>query len=466
MVSMWLPPILVKRLLWLAFLLAVPVAGMAHVSEMGLVLLLPTEIYMSAGVWAVGLTVAALALLPGQVTEGLFRSFSLIALRLRPAVLMSTLSAIVLLALIWAGMTGARDPLSNPLPLTIWTIWWIGLVLAQVVFGNIWHWLNPWTGPHRLLAGDGPPPLALPAALGQWPGSILLILFTMFALADPAPDDPARLALITAAYWAISLAGVMLFGPAWLTQCEFVTILMRLMASLAPFGISEGRLRCGMPGWRLLAAPISLSAGSFALIFLAVGSFDGLNETFWWLGFIDVNPLEFPGRSAIIAETVGGLIGVLILLFIVFAGCVALGSALARGGVRFSRAFAALAPTVLPIAVAYHFAHYLTAAMVNGQYALVAVTDPLGTGADWLGLGAFYVSTGFLNTSDSVEAIFQAQAGSVVAGHVLSVILAHAVAMRLHRDRWRATVSQIPLALFMLAYTFIGLWLLAAPKGA
>jgi hypothetical protein len=232
------------------------------------------------------------------------------------------------------------------------------------------------------------------------------------------------------------------------------------------FSGAEGAVRIGAPGWRLLAAPVSLSAGAFALLFLAIGSFDGLNETFWWLGFIDVNPLEFPGRSAIILETVGGLIAAAMLLFAIFAASVALGLALVRSDVKLTTAFSSLAPTVLPIAIAYHFAHYLTATLVNGQYALAALTDPKGTGADLLGLGTFYVTTGFLNTKDSVETIFQAQAGAVVAGHVLSVILAHSVALRLFGDKRRAAVSQVPLAIFMIGYTFLGLWLLAAPKGA
>lgn len=466
MMTMWTRRPCVKPMALLAMILLSAGIAQAHVSEMGLVLLLPTEVYMTAGVWAVGLTVVALALLPASVAERLFTGVALFPVPALPPVVTSLAAAALLLFLIWLGYTGARDPLSNPLPLMIWTIWWVGLVLAQAVFGNLWHWLNPWTGLHRVLSATGAPPLSLPAWLGQWPAIAVLILFTLFALADPAPDDPARLAMIVGVYWVATLAMLLLFGRAWLTQGEFVTVLMAVVASLSPFGICDGRLCGGVPGWRLMATRASLSAGAFALTFLAIGSFDGLNETFWWLGLIGVNPLEFPGRSAIIMETVGGLLAVIAILFAVFAAAVAAGLRLAQTDLRLSVAFAALAPTILPIAVAYHFAHYLTAAMVNGQYALAALTDPMATGADWLGLGTFYVTTSFLNTADTVEAIFQAQAGAVVAGHVLSVILSHAISMRLLRDRRRATISQIPLAIFMIGYTFLGLWLLAAPKGA
>ena len=53
--------------------------------------------------------------------------------------------------LIAAGLFGSRDPLSNPLPLVIWTLLWVGLALLQGVFGDLWSWLNPWYGPWRLV---------------------------------------------------------------------------------------------------------------------------------------------------------------------------------------------------------------------------------------------------------------------------------------------------------------------------
>ena len=55
-----------------------------------------------------------------------------------------------MLWLLAAGFAGSRDPLSNPLPLTVWTLLWIGLTLLQGLFGNLWHWINPWYAAVRL----------------------------------------------------------------------------------------------------------------------------------------------------------------------------------------------------------------------------------------------------------------------------------------------------------------------------
>jgi hypothetical protein len=48
----------------------------------------------------------------------------------------------------------------------------------------------------------------------------------------------------------------------------------------------------------------------------------------------------------------------------------------------------------------------------------------------------------------------------------VAVLLAHATAVRHFGSRRSAALSQVPLALFMIAYTFFGLWLLASPRGA
>ena len=134
--------------------------------------------------------------------------------------------------------------------------------------------------------------------------------------------------------------------------------------------------------------------------------------------------------------------------------------------VSFRQAFSVLAVGILPIAFAYHVAHFLTAFMVNVQYSVAAASDPMHTGADLLGLGTFYVTTGFFNTHHTVHIIWLFQAGTVVLGHLLSVLLTHGLAVKLWGDGRAAVVSQIPLAIFMIFYTFLGLWLLASPRGA
>ena len=450
--------------------LAAASPAFAHVSEQSFVLLLPTGIYTAAGVAAVALTVLLLTLLPAAFTTRLFHNQELGSFAWsRLETITSLVSLGLLVALLIAGLTGSRDPLVNPLPLVVWTLWWVGFVTLQAFLGDLWRWVNPWTGLYRLLCGrlDSPPLARLPEGLGAWPGVIVFLAFGTLLLVDLAPDDPARLAAFVAGYWFYSFAGMVIFGAeVWLSRGECFTMLLRHFAALSPLQRRDDRLHLCTPGWRLVEGPaLSFSGGLFILVMLGTGSFDGLNETFWWLARIGINPLEFPGRSAVILPNLLGLMAANALLVAIFAGTVWSGLRLAGAALSFATAFGRLARSVLPIALGYHIAHYLTVLLVNGQYALVAASDPFGTGADYLGLGRFYVSTGFLNSHDTVELIWLCQAGAIVLGHILAVLVSHAIALDLLRDPRKASLSLVPMAVFMILYTLLGLTLLASPRG-
>jgi hypothetical protein len=122
-----------------------------------------------------------------------------------------------------------------------------------------------------------------------------------------------------------------------------------------------------------------------------------------------------------------------------------------------------LALSIMPISLGFHFAHYLTALLVNGQYAIVAAGDPFGTSQGVLAMGHSEVTTSFLGTYEGARAIWNAQTAGIVAGHVLAVLLAHALARRATGDHRAAVLSQLPLAAVMVAYTLLGMWLLSTP---
>ncbi|MEO0891506.1 MAG: hypothetical protein AAFY35_02840 [Pseudomonadota bacterium] len=455
----------------LAACLMILCAGMAwgHAAEQGFVLLLPTDIYISAGVASVALTILLIALLPARTAELIFAARPV--LPRYPALLrhgISLLATIVLAFAVWRGFTGPRDPLSNPMPLMIWTFFWIGLVSLQGLVGNHWRYSNPWTGIAALLARITATraPFRYPRSFGTWPAVILFLAFAAFLLADPAPSDPARLAAFAGLYWYVAFLGLVLFGPAWLVRAEAFTVMMRAYGRMGLFGPRGRRMGLGLWGWQALRGrmpPLSLAV--FILVLLGTGSFDGLNETFFWLDLLGINPLEFPGRSAVIGQTLVGLILTNAALIAVFAACLWVGERIAGSGRTLNHAFCLFAPSILPIALAYHIAHYLTSFMVDGQYLLKMLNDPMGRGADMLGFGEFYVTTGFFNTPGTVKAIWLTQAGAVVVGHVVAILLAHALAMRDQMSTRRAVLGQAPLAAFMVAYTFFGLWLLASPRG-
>lgn len=446
-----------RRLASLFCLLVTPGPALAHAAEGGFVLLLPTDLYIAGGGAVVALTVGLLALTPSWRPERLLRPFAGLP-RPKGALRAWTQGAalVVLAAMLWAGMNGATDPLRNPMTLGLWTVFWIALVTVQALIFDIWRWVNPFAALSRLLARIASPRPLTRHRPSCWAAVVLFLAFAGFLLADPAPSDPRRLAVFTLGYLAFTGMALTIFGPSWLTRGEFVTVLMRTYRRTAAagggrLGINGWRsLRLGVPGWPLAV---------LMLVLLGSGSFDGLNETFWWFGILGVNPLEFPGRSVIIAPTLAGLLAVNAGLILAYALSIRLGLSLAGGGVDFGTAFRVFAPSILPIAAGYHLAHYLTSFLIDGQHVISLLSSVAG-------LGERQVTTGFLNRLDTVRIVWLSQAGAVVLGHVIAILTAHALALRVFPDPRRATLSQLPLALFMVGYTVFGLWLLAAPKGA
>lgn len=443
----------------------------AHTSNQALVMLLPTEIYIGSGVLAVLLTVLLLAV--PQLSKSLTHFAHAAICSQSPrfiSIITSLCSVLLLAAVVYLGFFGSRDPLLNPMPLLIWTIWWVGIVMIHGTIGNLWHWINPWTGLFRLINGSHyePTNLRLPKVFGTIPAIVGFVLFSFFMLAHPAPEDPAILATIVSSYWCVTFVGMLLFGEReWLSRCEFVTILLKQLSRVSIFGYHEGKIHIGFPGWKiqyLKMPPLGLAI--FALLLLGTSSFDGLNETFLWLTILDINPLEFPGRSAIVGETITGILAGNLFLVFLFTLCVWAGLRLAKSDLALIPTFNKMSLTILPIAVGYHFAHFLPYFLVNIQYSIATANDPFANGSDILGIGTFYVTTGFFNTRDTVELIFLSQALAVVIGHMVSILAAHIVMRGLLRDKGGLLVSQIPMATFMIIYTFFGLWLLAAPRGA
>jgi hypothetical protein len=469
------------RLRSLALLTAVLFAAgsgraFAHASERGHVLLLPTGYYLAGGVAAVVASFLALTLVPaGFLDKVARRRLWLFSLPVNARAVVSLLSFLFFAALVLAGFIGSRDPLSNPLPLFVWTLLWVGLTLVSGLIGNVWHWINPWYGPWRLVlalsggAGKRLPLLRLPRALGQWPAVATLAAFAWFELVDPAPDDPTRLAAIVSIYWLSTFAGILLFGyGSWTLRVDFLSHFFAVISHLSIVGTrSDGDRRhlfLRLPGARAAdASPRPPGGVAFLLLSLASVSFDGFMRTFTWLGWIGVNPLEFPGRTALILPDTIGLIGMFLVLSAVFLSAVFLGERIV-GGRDTARAASLLIWSIVPISLAYHFAHYLSALLVNGQYFWVALSDPFGRGWNWLGAAHDHIHAGVVLGAEAAWMLWNVQAFAIILGHVLAVAIAHLIAFRMHGSSRKATLSQVPLALLMVGYTLFGLWLLSTPS--
>lgn len=439
-----------------------PGPALAHASDRMVILTLPTGWYMAGAAVAVALTAAA-GLMAGRLP-----GFAACRLFDRPVMVRRGVSSGIA-ALVWAGLVaiglyGTRDPLQNLLPLTVWTLLWVGLTLASAIFGNLWRDIEPWTGPvralRRLIGWQGSIGLA---RLGHWPAVAGYLGFAWFEIVSLSPADPAVLARVVTAYALVILVLAVVEGEDWLARGEFLTVYFAMIARIAPFWAEPqgGRLRimAGLPGAQVMAlAPLTASAMAFVTLILASVSFDGLSETFWWLARIGVNPLEFPGRSAVTGVNSAGLLAVWGLMSALIM--VAIRAGLPRRQARRDVA-GLMMLSFLPIAAGYHVAHYLVALLTQGQYALVALGDPFGRGWSLFGLDDHWISFGFLSTRAGVQAVWTAQFAVILGAHLLAVLLGMALSARFAGGR--TLRAHLPMTALMVGYTVFGLWLLSAP---
>jgi len=61
--------------------------------------------------------------------------------------------------------------------------------------------------------------------------------------------------------------------------------------------------------------------------------------------------------------------------------------------------------------------------------------------------------------------IWASQVALIVWGHVVAVIEAHRIGLRVHTQPRSALAAQLPLVLLMVGYTFSGLWVLGQALG-
>ena len=379
-------------------------------------------------------------------------------------------AGVLLLGLVlWSGLGGQQVANANFAPTFVYVVFWVGLVLASVVLGDVFRAFNPWLAlgrlggvvAGRLARGRLPDPLPYPQRLGHWPAVLGVLAFTWFELAFQDGDLPRYIAFAALVYSAFTLVGMALYGSrAWIDHAEAFSVYFGLFSRLSPFEARDGQIGLRPP----LAGLARLEAlpGTVGLLAVAIGgvTFDGASEGPLVgnavTGLVSLlQPLGLsPRRSAELALTLG-LLGAVALIYMLYRLAVAALPAGAKG--ERGRLGGAFVHSLVPIALAYVAAHYATLLVFQGQAIAYLVSDPLGSGADLFGTASRQIDYRVLGAN----AIWYLQVGFVVAGHVAALTLAHDRALVLYEHGRRAVRSQVPMLAVMVSFTTLALWLLS-----
>ena len=328
--------------------------------------------------------------------------------------------------------------------LFLWVYGWVGVAILCALVGPVWHFLDPFSTLHDVgvwvlerLNVQAWEPAEYPERLNRWPATIGFAVIVWLELVIQA--GPSTLFVVLVGYTAFTLAMMAQFGrDEWRSHGEIFTVWFRLLGRLAWFRLvdEDGRVAkrtfgSGLlePGWS--AADVLLAAFGVSSII-----FDGLSQT---QPFFDIFGAPAVLEKTLILFAWMGLVGLLAFLVARTVGLGAIGAGL------------------VPIALGYLIAHYLTYLLIDGQRILIAISDPFQKGWDLFGT-AFWTPTGAWLPPGLVWTV---QLAAVVGGHMLGAWGGHVVAAA---DAPRGITPlalrrrQLPLAIVMVGLTSLTLW--------
>ncbi|MGH7080975.1 MAG: hypothetical protein ACREFV_00745 [Acetobacteraceae bacterium] len=353
------------------------------------------------------------------------------------------LSVFLFLLVIASGWFGNQNPLRNFAPVAVWIIFWVAGVYVCTLVGNLWAAANPWAALFAWAEALARRPLSLglryPAWLDCWPGIIFLIGFVWIELIFPYSASPFWIATLAALYSLVTWIGMAIFGrTVWLERGEGFALYFGVYARLSPFSRK---------------APPSKATPALILFILSSVMFDGFLDTPLWTAI--AKPIPGPPT---LAESLG-LIVMWLLFLAAYYAISALMAVLAGREHSTGEVARDFAYTLVPIALAYQIAHYLTYLLIQGQYIIALASDPFGRGWNVLGTLGYRVNIAIVGPQ---FAWFSA-VGAIVIGHIAAISLAHRRALGVFSAPRPALRSQYAMTALMVGFTVFSLTIIAQP---
>ncbi len=430
------------------------------------------------------------------------------------SLIIGCVSVILLLVTLYAGLLGTVTSINNFAPVFVWVIWWVGVGYIVALVGNIWAIANPWNvlfkWAEKLFGTVRPPLVSWPDKLDAWPALFLFLLFAWIENVYTSGARPYNLAILVILYSIVSWTGMIVFGKhVWLKKADPFSVLFALFARFSPTevrvintgpdhsvctqcisGCAEYSERSDCIDcyecWELADTDqkqiclrpwaMGLSRGervsnalvAFHVTALATVTFDGFSETSAWVSvqlalwpIIDSLPRDFfsfkISTSSIVSSM--GIIFIPAIFALAYVQVcrfisIASNNQLQHGDVVKSFVF-----SLVPIALAYNLAHYLSFLLITGQQIVPLISDPFGFGWDLFGTYDYKPDISIIDARFAWNLSIVA----IVVGHVISVFIAHIISLRRTSSHKVAVNSQFPMLGLMVFYTAVSLWIIAQP---
>ena len=312
---------------------------------------------------------------------------------------------IILFLLVAPGIFGDESSKTSVAPLILWVFLWIGVPVLGLLFGDIYSKFNPLN--LFSLKSDKPESVYF--------ACILFIGLTWFELVWRRPGNPLNIAVVLITLF-VCVNLLRYFLKKSLIEVDPLLLLHYLYSKLKLFN-SKPYFRSLLDNIGNLAKLKGIEY--FVLLMIGTVTYDGLRETTFWYN-------QFGSRTDDMGfSTMMFLIMNLgTILFYRFACFFAI--KVGGSDLKLSHVSNLFGHTMLPIAFAYHVTHYLTLLLFESQTFFYRFNDPIG-----IGMNILNVEEPTINYFIEPLVIWGIQVAVTLLGHMLSVVLAHDLAVKL-----------------------------------
>lgn len=312
---------------------------------------------------------------------------------------------IIIVLLTVPGLINNEPAKTSITPVVLWIFLWIAVPVLGLIFGDLYAKFNPLA---LIVNREG-------VSHNVYFASFLFLCLTWFELVWNKPGNPRHIGIVFLVL-LIVVSVIQRFYNKTIIEVDPLLLLHHLYSKM--------KITNSKPVFRTLLNNISNLAQLkgmeyFILLMIGTVTYDGLRETTFWFELFGSQTYETSFSTVAFL-----LMNLLIIVFYRFACYFAI--RVSGEDFNLNEISLKFGHTMLPIAFAYHVTHYLSLLLFEFQTVVYRLNDPFGFG--W---NLFNVQEPEVNYFLEPIALWTIMVIVTLAGHMLSVVLAHDLSVKL-----------------------------------
>ena len=346
------------------------------------------------------------------------------------------LGLLVLVLLTVPGLVNNEAAKVSVTPLILWVFLWIGVPVLGLLFGDLYAKFNPLS---IIVNQKGD-------SKNVYVASFLFICLTWFELVWTKPGNPRHIGIVFLLLIVV-VSLVQKFYKKTIIEVDPLLVLHHLYSKM--------RITNKAPVFRGLLKNLSNLAQLkgmeyFILLMIGTVTYDGLRETTFWFNLFGTRSYETSFSTMAFLS-----MNLIVIIFYRFACYFAI--RVSGENYDLNEISLKFGHTMLPIAFAYHVTHYLGLLLFESQTLLYRLNDPLGFG--W---NLFNAQETTIDYFLEPIVLWTVMVIVTLAGHMLSVVLAHDLSVKIFGHQ-KSDKTQYIFLFITVALTLQALFVLSVP---